>query len=118
LDTCHGVRLLNSMMVEGRKDGQVQTNTKPHNAALMTEALANLLVAKLNGTGHNAEACELLCDEHSTINSSLVDLGESQAPVVVPTSLATLAQAIEECLHQGLSPLAVLNHCNKTVLLG
>jgi hypothetical protein len=49
VDTCHGVRLHNSMMVEGRKlpvsmyyagrgkDGQMQTSAKPHNAALMTE---------------------------------------------------------------------------------
>ena len=60
MSTCYGVRLHNSMMVEGRgvpvsmyyagrgKDGQAQTSTKPHNAALMTEGLAELLVTKLN----------------------------------------------------------------------
>lgn len=87
METCHGVRLLNSIMVEGHKvpvfmyyvgcgkDGQVQMSTKPHNAALMTEALAELLVTKLNNTGHHAEVCELLADETSTIHDSLVDIG-------------------------------------------
>lgn len=49
----------------------------PHNAALMSEALAGLLVAKLNNTGHHAETCELLCDENSAIHDSLVDIGEA-----------------------------------------
>ena len=56
METCYGVRLHRSMIVQGRKvpvsnyyvgrgkDGQVQTSRKPHNAALMTEALAELLV--------------------------------------------------------------------------
>src|ERR1035438_3811738 len=39
-------------------------------------------------------------------------------PAAPPTSLVELAKAIEHCLHEGLSPLEVLNHCNKTVLLG
>ena len=68
-----------SMYYVGRgKDGQVQTSTKPHNAALMTEALAELLVTKLNNTGHHAEVCELLADETSTIHDSLVDIGDAQ----------------------------------------
>jgi hypothetical protein len=58
------------------KDGQAQTSTKPHNAALMSEALAEALVTKLNNTGHHAEVCELLCDENSTIHDNMVDLGE------------------------------------------
>jgi len=33
----------------------------------MTEGVANLLVTKLNNTGHHAEVCELLADESSTI---------------------------------------------------
>ena len=73
---------------------------------------------RLNNTGHHA-VCELLCDENSTIHESLVDIGEeTPPPVAAPSSLVDLAKAIEECLHEGLSPLAVLNHCNKTVLLG
>jgi hypothetical protein len=57
-ETCHGVRLYTSTMVDGRKvplsmysvgrwrDGRMQTSAKPHNAALVTEALAKLLVTK------------------------------------------------------------------------
>jgi hypothetical protein len=43
----------------------------------MTEALAEILVTKLNITGHHAEVCELLADETSTIHDSLVDVGEA-----------------------------------------
>jgi hypothetical protein len=79
--TCYGVGVHASTMVEDRKvpvsmyyvgrgkDGQVQMSIKPHNAALMTEALAKLLVTKL--TGHHGEVCELLADETSTIHNSL-----------------------------------------------
>ena len=80
-------------MVDGRKvpvsvyyvgrgrDGQMQTSAKPHNAALMTEALAELLVTKLTNTGHqDAEVCELFCDENSTIHETMVDLGEEVPP--------------------------------------
>ena len=84
MESCYGVRIHTSTMVDGRKvpvsmyyvgrgkDGQVQMSTKPHNAALMTEALAELLIIKLNDTGHHAEVCELLADETSTIHDSLV----------------------------------------------
>jgi hypothetical protein len=95
----------------------VRTSTKPHNAALMTEALAGALVTKLNNTGHHAEVCELLADESSTIHDSLVDIGE-EAPPPAPTSLVELSKAIEECFRENLSPLQVLNYCNKSVLLG
>jgi hypothetical protein len=85
----------------------------------MTEGLANLLVTKLNNTGHHAEVCELLSDENSTIHDSMVALGEEAAPVAPPsTSLVRLAKAIEECLHENLTPLEVLNYCNRVVLLG
>jgi hypothetical protein len=130
MDTCHGVRLHNSMMVEGRKvpvsnfyvgpgkDGP-RTSSKSHQAALMSESLAQLLVTKLNSTGHRAEVCELFSDENSTIHESLVDIGEqAPPPAAPPTSVAKLAQAIEDCLRQGLSPLEVLNLSNKIVLLG
>jgi hypothetical protein len=129
METCHGVRVHTSTMVDGRKvplpmyyvgrgkDGHMQMSAKPHNAALMTEALAKLLITKL--TGQHAEVCELLCDENSTIRHSPVDIGEEEAPLpAAPTSVAKLAQAIEDRLRQGLSPLEVLNLSNKIVLLG
>ena len=131
MDTAHGVRLHTSAKVDGRqvpwslyyvargKDGQAQTSTKPHNAALMTEATANLLVAKLKNTGHHGEVCELLCDENCTIHDNMVDLGEEvPPPAPPPTSLAELGKAIEECYRQEVSQFEVLNYCNKTVLLG
>jgi hypothetical protein len=84
LNTCYGVRLHSSTLVDGRKVpvsnyyvGPGKASSKPHNAALMSEALAGLLVAKLNNTGHHAETCELLCDENSAIHDSLVDIGEA-----------------------------------------
>jgi hypothetical protein len=43
----------------------------------LTEALAEILVSKLNITGHHAEVCELLADETSTIHDSLVDIGDA-----------------------------------------
>jgi hypothetical protein len=125
METCHGVRLLSSILVEGRKVpvsnfyvGPGKACSKPHQAACMTEALANLLVAKLNNTGHHAEVCELLCDENSTIHDTMVAIGEEAALIVVPTSLQHLAGSIESCFRQGLSPLEVLTHCCRVVLLG
>jgi hypothetical protein len=59
------------------EDGQVQTSAKPHKAALMTEALAELLVTKLNLNGHHAEVCELLANESCTIHDSLVDIDDA-----------------------------------------
>jgi hypothetical protein len=131
METCYGIKLHTSAKVDGRqvpwslyyvgrgKDGP-QTSTKPHNAALMTKALANLVVTKLNNTGHHSELCELLCDENSTIHTSPIDLGEEvQPPTPPPASLAELSKAIENCFHRDhLSPLEVLNHCNRVVLLG
>ena len=130
MQTCHGVRLHTSAKVDGRqvpwslyyvgrgKDG-LRRNSKPHNAACITDILANLLITKLNDTGNHAEVCELLCDENSTINDSLVDLGEeTPPPSPAPSSLVELEKAIENCFRQGLSALELLNHCNKTVLLG
>src|SRR5258708_24456313 len=77
------------------KDGQIQTSTKPCNAALMTEALAELLVTKLNITGHHAEVCELLADETSTIHDSLVDIGEEvPPPAAPPTSVVESSHAV------------------------
>jgi hypothetical protein len=85
LDTCYGVKLSSSTMIEGRKvpvsmyyagrgkDG-LRTSPKPHNAALMTEALAALLVSKLKITGHHAEVCELFADETCTIHDSLASV--------------------------------------------
>jgi hypothetical protein len=82
VETCYGVKLHTSAQVDGQKvpwsmyyvgrgrDGQMQTSAKPHNAALMTAALAELLVTKLTNTGHRAEVCELFCDENSTIHTS------------------------------------------------
>jgi hypothetical protein len=131
VETCYGVRLHSSMMVEGRKvpvsmyyvgrgkDGP-RTNSKPHNAALMVEALAQALVTKLNNTGQHAEVCELLSDENSTIHDNMVDLGEeAPPPAPPPTSLMELSKAIENCFRQDhLSPLEVLNYCNRVVLVG
>jgi hypothetical protein len=125
METCHGVRLLSSILVEGRKVplsnyyvGPGKACQKPHQAACMTEELANLLVAKLNSAGQHSEVCELLCDENSTIHDNLVSLGEAQASIVVPTSLQHLAGSIESCFREGLSPLEVLTHCCRVVLLG
>jgi hypothetical protein len=51
MNTCHGVRLRSSTIIEGRKVpvlnyyvGPGKASSKPHNAACMTEELANLLV--------------------------------------------------------------------------
>jgi hypothetical protein len=123
METCFGVRLLSSTMIEGHKVpvsnyyvGPGKASSKPHNAACMDEATAGLLVAKLNSAGQHAEVCELLCDENSTIHDSLISLGEAQAAVVVPTSLSRLSHAIEQCFQEGVSPLEVLTHTAKTVL--
>ncbi len=103
----YGVKLRTSTMVDGRKvpvsmyyvgrgkDGQVQMSTKPHSAALMTEALAELLVAKLNNTGDHAEVCELLADETSTIHDSLVDIGDAYGRVESPGN-ATLQELVDK----------------------
>jgi hypothetical protein len=80
VNTCYGVKLSSSAMIEGRKvpvsnyyvGHGPRTCQKPHNAVLMSEELANLLVSKLNNTGHHAEICELLCDENSTVHDNMI----------------------------------------------
>ena len=113
------------MMVDGRKipvsvyyagrgkDGQVQTCSKPHNAALLTEVLAEALVIKLSST-HHCEVCELLCDENSTVHDNMVSIGEAPAPAApAPTTLQDLSKAIERCFREGgLSPLEAMPGCN------
>ena len=131
METSYGIKLHTSAKVDGRrvpwslyyvgrgKDGQMRTSTKPHNAALMTETLARLHVSKLNLNGHPAEVCELLADENSTIHDSFVDIGEEAPPLAAaPTSVVELAKAIENCLHQGLSPLEVLLNTAKCRVYG
>ena len=63
MNTCYGVGLHSSTLVDGRKVpvsnyyvGPGKASSKPHNAALMSEALAGLLVAKLNNTGHHCRS--------------------------------------------------------------
>jgi len=60
--TCHGVRISSSTVIEGRKVpvsnyyvGPGKACQKPHQAACMSEDLANLLVAKLNSAGQHSE---------------------------------------------------------------
>jgi len=126
MNTCHGARLLSSTVIDGRKVpvsnfyvGPGKASSKPHNAACMVEALANLLVTKLNSAGQHAEVCELLCDENSTVHDSLISIGEAQVPIIVPTSLQDLGRAIERCFKDdGLSPIEVLTHCCRVVLVG
>jgi hypothetical protein len=49
----------------------------------------------------------------------LVGIGEEvPPPAPAPTSIMELSKAIENCFRQGLSPLEVLNHASKIVLLG
>ena len=88
MNTCYGIRLHSSTLVDGRKvpvsnyyvgrgkDGP-RTCNKPHNAALLSEALAEALATKLNNTGHHGEVAELLAGETSTIHDSLVDIGDA-----------------------------------------
>ncbi len=63
--------------------------------------------------------CDLYADPETVIHTSLVEINEeAPPPTPPPSSLQELSQAIEKCFRQGLSPLEVLNHCNKIVLLG
>ena len=85
----------------------------------MTQGLAEQLTQKRNSSGMEATVCDLFADPETVIHDTLVGIGEeAPAPVAPPGSLQELSQAIEKCFRQGLSPLEVLNHCNKTVLLG
>ena len=103
----------------GRKRGKLETTTNHYAATSMTQNLAEVVTAKLNSTGMEATVCDLFSDPDTLIHDNLVDIGEEEPPPAAPpTSVTKLEHAIEECLRQGLSPLEVLNHCNKTVLLG
>jgi len=64
-----------------------------------------------------ATVCDLFADPDTVIYETLVDIGEESAPPAPPpTSLARLSQAIEDCFDEGLTPLEILNQCNKVVL--
>jgi hypothetical protein len=101
----------------GRKHGQLQTTTNHYDAVAMTQNLAEQLTANLKASGLEATVCDLFADLDIVIYDTLVDIGEEAAPQVLPpTSLARLSQAIEDCFDEGLTPLEVLNQCNKVVL--
>ena len=103
----------------GRRNGQQQTTTNHYQATLMTRALADGLVVKLTGSGLSATVCDLFADPEAVIHTTMVEIGETNPPTAPPpTSLARLAAAIEDCLHENLTPLEVINHCNRCVLLG
>ena len=103
----------------GRKRGQLQTTTNHYAATPLTLALAEQLTTKLKLAGMEATVCDLFADPETVVHNTMVDIAE-EAPQPVPaaTSIVELGKAIENCFRQGLSPLEVLNHCNKTVLLG
>ena len=103
----------------GRKYDQQQTTTIHYQATLMTRALADELVVKLTGSGLSATVCDLFADPEAVIRTTMVEIGETNPPPAPPpTSLVRLAAAIEDCLHENLTPLEVINHCNRCVLLG
>lgn len=101
MDIAYGVRIHTSVIVDGRKvtlpmyyvgckGGQAQTCARPHNAMLMTEALAEVLVTRLKSTGHKVEICELLADEMSTIHDSLEGIGHDPPELTVAEFLKLL----------------------------
>ena len=101
----------------GRKNGEVQTSQKDYESVRMSQSLAEKLVVKLNLAGLHAEVCDVYCDADTVVKETMIEIGEEAPPPAAPPgSLHELSQAIEKCFRDGLSPLAVLNHCNKTVL--
>jgi hypothetical protein len=104
----------------GRKNGQLQTTTNHYAATLMELALAEELVAKLTASGLSATVCDLFADPDAVICASLVEVGEENPPPAPPpSSLAELGRAIERCFREDhLSPLEVINYCNRVVLIG
>ena len=134
METCSGVRIHSTRRMKdgdrewsipssafyaGRKHGQLQTTTNHYTATPLTRNLAEQLSAKLKLAGMEATVCDLFADSDTLIHETMVSIGEeAPPPAAPPTSLQELGKAIENCFRQGLSPLEVLNHCNKTVLLG
>ena len=103
----------------GRRNGQLQQTTNHYQATLMNHELADELVVKLTGSGLSATVCDLFADPEAVIRTTMVEIGETNPPPAPPpTSLVRLASAIEDCLHENLTPLEVINHCNRCVLLG
>jgi hypothetical protein len=135
VDTCYGVRIHttktmregerswsvpSSNFYAGRKHGQLQTTTNHYQATLLSLALAEELVVKLAASGLSATVCDLFADPEAVIHQTMVEIGEvAPPPAPPPTTLQDLSKAIERCFREGgLSPLEVINHCNRVVLLG
>jgi hypothetical protein len=135
MQTCHAVKLHAKKLMKvdgrewsvpsvafftGRKNGEVQTSQKDYEALRMTQSLAEKLVAKLTLAGLHAEVCDVYCDADTAVMETMVDINEESRPAPAPpTSLQELSMAIERCFHQDhLSPLEVLNFCNRVVLVG
>jgi hypothetical protein len=94
VETCYGVRLHGKTKMKdgdrewsipsftyyaGHKHGQLQTTTNHYAATAMTQNLADLVAAKLNGSGLEATVCDLFADPDTLVHDALVDIGE-EAP--------------------------------------
>jgi hypothetical protein len=104
----YGVRLGWTVNVDGRtvpyyggfyegrdQHGQIKIGKSPSAAAMMTEEVAQALVAKLKEKYPLSEVTELICNERDELTAtSLAELGEAPAPQPDPET--TLAQMIIE----------------------
>jgi hypothetical protein len=103
----------------GRKNGEVQTSQKDYDAVRMSKSLAEKLVTKLTQAGLKAEVCDVYCDDDTAVMETMIDLGEDIPPPPPPSnSIGELGKSIERCFKDGLSPLEILTHCCRVVLLG
>jgi hypothetical protein len=95
MKTCSGVKILTKKKMKdgdrewsipsfvyygGHKHGKMQTTTNHYAATAMTQKLADLVAAKLNGSGLEATVCDLFADPDTLVHDALVDIGEEAPP--------------------------------------
>jgi hypothetical protein len=113
----YGGRLLTQHgYYEGRdQHGQIKIGKSPNAAAMMTEEVAQELVAKLKEKYPLSEVTELICNERDELTAtSLAELGEAEGATAsvpegkLPTSIDALQRAIRKCLGEGFSRKVIL----------
>jgi hypothetical protein len=105
---------------ERDRHGALRIVSNLSEARAMSQACANLLVAKLSGQDFGTPSViEVITDADAVLPNTLLEVGEERSPEsAVPQGIAMLVKSIDQCFSDGMTQLEILAAANKAVLNG